>query len=113
MKTLNNWTLYYNADPYKAPELWKLRLAGEIAGHPRHYDGKTVSTSSVLSIKDDNGVLVAETRSGSLYKLGNPDKLYAKWLAEKRNTTPNNIPNCSYLSEAAIHYDLINELHKQ
>src|SRR5271156_5007942 len=41
-------------------------LHGEVYGHPRLTDGRMVTTSSVIKLRDD----VAVTQSGTIYRLG-------------------------------------------
>lgn len=51
---------------------WKMQryLHGELYGHPRLPDGRAVTTSSVIELRDD----VAVTKSGTIYRLGKQRK---------------------------------------
>jgi hypothetical protein len=65
-------------DTYAAPELGRNYLQGDVFGHPRHEDGKNVTTSRISKVK---GRLV-KTRSGSVYRLGRIKPEYRKFLKE-------------------------------
>jgi hypothetical protein len=71
---LDNWSVVNDGDPYKAPEQQESRLHGNAFGHPRFDDGKTITTSAILT-KDGDLIL---TRSGSRYELGDIDPEYEK-----------------------------------
>lgn len=78
-KNLENWSV--SASPYDAPELKIIRLVGRLSC------GKEIVTSPVVGA---TGRLV-RTRSGSLYRLGDVDPDYLKWLQEtNRKFDPEN-----------------------
>jgi len=70
MKRLENWSVIGN-NPYAPPECQTLHLHGNVFGHERHADGKSVRTSAIVGREGE----LIRTHSGSLYKLGeiNPD----------------------------------------
>lgn len=53
-------------------------IVGDVYGHPRRPDGERIVSSIVA---DFDGRLV-RTRSGSLYRLGDPSPQYRAYLAE-------------------------------
>ena len=57
---LENWEVSVNP--------WKMTryLHGEVHGHPRHPDGRIITTSAVIELRAD----VATTKSGTIYHLG-------------------------------------------
>jgi len=71
--------------PYKPPMKYqqlisnKIFLYGKVYGHPKYKDGKRITTSRVMECK--NGVVT--TRSGSEYKLLEPDPQYVEWCREE------------------------------
>lgn len=73
---IEDWSLVYksNLDEYKAPEQRTVHIGGKVYGHLRHYNGKSVLTSSVIST---NGREV-NTRN-TKYKLGKADLNYKEW----------------------------------
>ena len=73
---INNWSVVSDSDPFKVPEQSKIRLQGEVTGHPRFDEGHRVTTSTIVKIE---GKLVS-TYSGSVYELGEIDPLYKKWV---------------------------------
>lgn len=71
---------------YKAPELRRVCLSGTIAEHKGRKDCQ-VMTSYIVAV---DGKLIT-TRSGSVYRLGEIDPEYRKYLAEERpNWDPEN-----------------------
>lgn len=83
MIVLEDWSVVStNVDPYIAPERIRLRLQGNVYGHPsgRFEDGKGIITSNVVDLDTDNNR--AKTYSGNWYKLGNPDKEWLQWLRD-------------------------------
>jgi hypothetical protein len=76
MIVLKNWSLVGDNNPYTAPELQRVHLHGFVYGHPRHLDGKQVTTSSLISFSRG----IAVTRSGSKYRIiaNNVDPEYEK-----------------------------------
>lgn len=78
---LKNWSVVNpNPDPYKAPELQKGCLHGEVYGHPRFEDGHRITTSSIVGL-DGDYIL---TYSGSEYELGDVDSEYEKIYPDVR-----------------------------
>lgn len=77
MTRLENWAIVSDADPYTPPEGVNYYLIGAVYGHtkPRHYDGKEIRTSRIVSVTAD-GLIV--TKSGSQYQLGQVDPQYEK-----------------------------------
>ena len=57
---IENWEVFSN------PWRMKQYLRGEVYGHPRLADGRVVTTSAVIELRDD----VAVTKSGTIYQLG-------------------------------------------
>jgi hypothetical protein len=57
---IENWEVITN--PFKM----KQYLHGEVYGHPEFQDGRAVTTSSLMDLRDD----VAVTKSGTVYRLG-------------------------------------------
>jgi hypothetical protein len=51
MIKIENWSIV-NKDPFKAPELRKQYLQGNVYGHPKHEDEKLIITSSIVKEKD-------------------------------------------------------------
>ena len=72
---LEHWSLVAD-DPYKAPELQRPSLRGEVYGNPNFDDGTIVITSTVMSV--DVTTQSATTRSGSVYELGEVDPEWEK-----------------------------------
>ena len=72
MSILNNWSIVYAGDLYKAPEQRSPSLCGHVSDDKRFEDGTIITTSS---IKELDGEFVV-TRSGSKYKLGSVDERY-------------------------------------
>lgn len=65
---LENWGLtVYGKEPRPA-------LFGNAYGHPFHYDGNSIISSMISSVKD--GLII--TASGTHYMLGETDKSYNK-----------------------------------
>ena len=69
---IEGWSLIGDFDPYQAPELQS--VLGHVYGHPMHYDGKRVMTSSIVGEIDEDVI----TASGSHYVLGSVDPEYEK-----------------------------------
>lgn len=80
MITLRNWCVKLeDSDGYTAPEMIERYLVGEVFGHPKHEDGKAISTSPI-DVADGRDV---KTLSGTVYRLdGEPRADYAKWMAD-------------------------------
>lgn len=76
---LKNWSVLSLSDPYTPPEMSCGALQGNAYGHPMFEDGKKVITSVPIYSKGR----ILKTRGGRIYKLGNIDPEYRKWL--KRN----------------------------
>lgn len=76
---IENWSVVSSkSNPYASPETASIRLTGNVYGHPRHYDGRFVETSRIIS---SSGPFVI-TRSGSHYILGEPCPKYLSWLED-------------------------------
>jgi hypothetical protein len=85
MIRIENWSLSMDNDnPYQAPEQRKKRLHGDVYNHPRLGDLKDVTTSSIVSV---DGCMV-ETRSGTVYELGEPSADYVNWCREHGTRVP-------------------------
>jgi len=84
--TIQNWsTTRSESHPdarYLAPEILPLRLQGVVHGHPKGHDGHHICTSAIVTV---DGRLVT-TRSGTVYRLGRPDRKWLNWLLESGRT---------------------------
>ncbi len=69
---------HHPSDAYTAPECRKLYLKGTVTGHPHKEDGSKIRTSGVHIIA---GRFIT-TDSGSLYRLGEAEPEYLKWLQD-------------------------------
>ncbi len=67
MKTLKNWMVTGNDDPYCAPECQNQYIIGDL-------DGKTIRTSAIQSV---DGCVI--TTQNSEYELGEPEPRYVEW----------------------------------
>ena len=68
---LENWALMLT--PFAHPvEPTRVRLCGEVYGHPTRLDGTTIFTSRIVAI--ENNLVVS--KSGSRYELGKPEAEY-------------------------------------
>ena len=76
---LENWSLTHGL--YQAPEQG-CHLIGNVYGHPTRPDGRRVRTSTVVRI--DRITETIETRSGSIYGLGEVDPDYEKMFPDSR-----------------------------
>lgn len=63
---------------YDAPERRGIMLSGTVTGHPRKPDGSVVDTSRIEKV---DGRIVT-TKSGSVYRLGRPDRKWLAWLTK-------------------------------
>jgi hypothetical protein len=59
-----------------------LCLKGRVFGHPRFSSADSVTTSAIISYREEGGVLIVASRSGSEYVLSRP--LTGKPFAKKR-----------------------------
>lgn len=59
-----------------------LCLKGRVFGHPRFSSADSVTTSAIVSYREEGGVLIVASRSGSEYVLSRP--LTGKPFAKKR-----------------------------
>ena len=84
MYILENWAVYNDLDPYKAPECQSSYLGGNVYNHPKFDNGYTITTSRILDVDPDTRI--ATSYSGSKYKLGKISDDYEKNFpnAEKR-----------------------------
>ena len=76
---LENWSLTHGL--YQAPEQG-CHLIGNVYGHPTRPDGRRVRTSTVVRI--DRITETIETRSGSIYELGEVDPDYERMFPDAR-----------------------------
>lgn len=83
---LENWKVCLRLHPYRAAELCKSCLVGEVYNHPdpRHADGKRVETSVLKCLNSKEKTAITE--SGTEYILGNPDKEWLDYIAENNYT---------------------------
>jgi hypothetical protein len=72
MMQIENWSITGNPDVYDAPECRRVRLKGNVFGHPLHSEGKFVCTSDIRQVRGSE----VTTNSGSVYILGTPCKEY-------------------------------------
>jgi len=84
---LEKWAMIM-ADPFQAPEIATAVLNGLVYGHPRHHDGKRVSTSRVKGKRDGRVV----TFSGSEYILGEVAPNYEKAFPGARERLMKSLP---------------------
>ncbi len=76
---IENWELVAAPEnPYQAPEIWPLRLQGEVYGHDRFEDGESITTSRIVHAE---GKFVRTNNNE--YILGEPSEKYAAWYKEK------------------------------
>ncbi len=64
--TIHNWRVVSTGNPFMAPECRMQSIQGEVTGHPRHPDGKRVTTSTIDKIEGRT----VTTYSGTVYTLG-------------------------------------------
>ena len=77
-RRMENWEI--RSDPYIAPELGEYMLVGDVFGDPSRQDGRRICTTRVVKV--DGRVIT--TKSGSVYRLGDPSTGYRQWLRENR-----------------------------
>lgn len=79
---IENWSIIAgDSNPYLAPEMRRRYIFGNVFGHPKFSDGKSIRTSHIIGIE---GQYVL-TKSGSRYELGNPHPDYeAKFSDAKK-----------------------------
>jgi hypothetical protein len=81
-----------SSDPWTAPEVHGFGLHGNVHGHPRHLDGKEVTTSRIVGRRGN----VFVTMSGSEYVLVTVDPRYEKQYPnapERMLKAVNELPN--------------------
>lgn len=88
MYYLDNWSVLPGGGPYTAPEVGGKVLSGLVYGHPRHQDGKHVTTSRIEHAEGN----IITTHSGSKYELRTPDPEYIKWLKANGHDHTNPVP---------------------
>jgi len=66
MAKIHNWRIVSAGSPFMAPECRTQSIQGEVSGHPRFPDGRSVTTSTIASV---DGRTVT-TYSGTVYTLG-------------------------------------------
>jgi hypothetical protein len=77
---LEDWAIEVDDDPaYLPPEQRSRSIVGVVYGHPRKTDGERVRTSPIVNV-DGRRV---QTRSGSVYHLGEINRRYLSWMREK------------------------------
>ena len=74
-KKIENWSIVSTSDPYTPPELSRVRLHGNVYGHPVFDDGRSIVTSGIVGMDENNGII---TESGSVYTLGVVSDEYEK-----------------------------------
>lgn len=80
---IENWMLVGSFEnPYSAPELAKPYIVGEVYDKPGFVDGTVVRTSQITLVDSLNETVV--TKSGSVYKIGQPDDHYAQRFPDAR-----------------------------
>ena len=72
---IENWSITSHDDKYTPPEAQKIRLMGEVYGHPNFEEGHKIVSSHIVSIHGNT----IETASGSVYELGTPDEGFVEW----------------------------------
>lgn len=75
---IENWSVVGDPDPYKAPELHRQRIQGEVFGNSKFEDGKFIRTSDIGKVDGSEVITV----SGSVYTLGEPSPDYVSWCRE-------------------------------
>ena len=87
---LENWSIIQDdSDPYKAPEIRKQLLVGDVYGSAKFKDGKTIQVSRVIA---SNGINIVVTNSGNKYKLGEVDPEYLKAYPNAKQRLINSLP---------------------
>lgn len=93
--TLKDWYAvggfdgYGRYNVYTAPECKIVKLCGTVYNHPegRHYDGKNIQTSRVLTTTDISEWSTVETLN-TIYLLENMQPDYKEYLDKKRVAAP-------------------------
>jgi hypothetical protein len=88
---LQNWKIVpgRHVNEATAPEAYYAEIIGDIFGHPKHEDGKTIQTSRIVQFEafdpfpDFKEYGKVKTQNGSIYYLGEPDLLWSAWLEKK------------------------------
>lgn len=71
------------ANPFAAPELVGITMAGTVHGHPRKPDGSRVTTSRIVRVEGRR----FWTESGSEYAIvGDPDPRFLEYLKSEGRT---------------------------
>lgn len=85
---IENWSIASSTNPtYTPPELIKLKITGDIYGHPLYPNGSDAMTSAIQEI--DGRYVRTKSR---WYKLGMPDPKYIEWFKAKGHTLDLNNP---------------------
>jgi len=71
---LEQWSIVFHGDLYKAPEQRIPRLLGAVYGHPIWPDGSLARTSPIDIVDAETETIT--TASGSVYELGEVDPAY-------------------------------------
>lgn len=75
---LENWEVSMReGPPYTDPAILPRYLVGDVYGHPKHHDGKRITTGTVRGAEGR----VAWSRR-TAYELGVPSEGYATWCRE-------------------------------
>jgi hypothetical protein len=85
---LNNWSMVGDPNPYLAPECRSYHLQGYVSNHPNFEDGHGITTSRIVSMKDENIII---TKSGSEYTLGTVDPEYERLYPNAQERLINSI----------------------
>jgi len=84
MFVLKNWAVFSDSNPYTPPECHKIYLKGNVYNHPEFNNGSFIQTSTVTKVKGN----VIYTKSGSIYRLENPDAEYLDWCKKTKQHIP-------------------------
>ena len=85
MPKLENWSITAGTqNPFRAPEQYAPHLQGKVEGDERFPDGATITSTRIVLIEEVDGEMIATTRSGTKYKLGNIDLGYAERYPQAR-----------------------------
>lgn len=79
---LNNWSVILSEPgPYESPEKIRVRLQGEIQGHPnpRFTDGEVIQSSELISL--DVNAKTAKTKH-TAYDLGEVDPTFSEYVQD-------------------------------
>jgi len=87
MYILKNWSIVCPDDnPYLAPEHRNRYLRGQVYNREGYEDGYWIRTTKIIDA--DNNTRIVTTKSGSKYKIEEPDPEYVKWCRENEVYVP-------------------------